>query len=220
MPGIEIHIFHFFYIIGSIHDINSHLRCRKAEITVRPTAIKILVCIIGIDFSLKRIIIRAFQNNIDHSSSYMIFGRRTVHDFRLFHPIQRSIAQKSLKLSGVHCCRFSIQDDRQISRTCQSECDFSLFYTGEFSQSLVCIVHHPVAGKNGQIISQTPFFHLHKRTLRFYHDLIQSIILRIKLNDTDISTLSLDFLSPVQEMLHDQTVFFRLAIQHKSSVYI
>lgn len=45
-------------------------------------------------------------------------------------------------------------------------------------------------------------------------------ILRIKLNDTDISALSLDFLSPVQEMLHDQAVFFRLAIQHKSSVYI
>ena len=93
MPGINIHIFHLFYITCTIHYIKSHFGSRQPKITVHTSTIEIMVRIISIYFSLKRIIIRTFQHYINDSPSYMILGGGAIHYFCLFHTINRSISQ-------------------------------------------------------------------------------------------------------------------------------
>ena len=93
MSGIKVHIFHILGVCRAVHRVESHFGRGQAEVAGYSAAVEILSFVVGAHFSLKRIVARVFQNDIDDRTPRMIFGRCAVHHFRFFHPVYRHVAQ-------------------------------------------------------------------------------------------------------------------------------
>ena len=91
MARIQIDLRHRLVVGCSIHHIHCQLGSCIAEVRIRIPVVEILVPIIGRDFTGKGIIGCLLQDDVDSSSTYMVFRRCVIHHLSFFYPIDRRI---------------------------------------------------------------------------------------------------------------------------------